>query len=495
MKRLLRVTLLMLVSFTATDAVAAEMTLAAVIDTVISQDPGLKISRMDTAITASDSQRIEGLLDPLATASLSGSKEKLPVSSVFQATDTRTAQIAGSLSKPLGNGDLVSADFTYNRVSQSFANPAIAAQVARFNPAYRNQINLAYRHPLLRGADKPDYNRAITANEASTRASRLQEMVVAHTLALQAINNYYQLASDEIDIRIAGQAVTRAERLLSYQHTREQFGLIERADRLQAEALLAGRKTDLQQAKARRASDLSLLNRLMLRKPDAELTISIASTPLPEPEAFDTLLATALQQRPDLKVLQAQLDADDAQLLIANDGDQSQLDLIAKVGTRTLNSSPATAATQALSINDHFASLSVEYSDVWGRNTARAAMRKAELSRQRILAEQTRSTEQISDQLAAASTALISGAPSLQAARKQAEAESRKFTAEMARYRESRSDTATVVQFEGDLRNAQLRAELQRLSLQLAATQLAWARGDLPPLTTNNKTRVDAWNN
>jgi len=479
MKRLLPVILLASTLFASTQAMAVNMTLDEVIETVISRDPGLKLSRMDTAITAADRQRIDGLLDPVVTAGLTVSKEQTPVASDFQAVETRSAQAAGSIAKPLANGDTLSANFNYNRIGQNFVSP-LAAQLARFNPAYRNQINLSYRHPLLRGADKPDYHQAIRASEAGTDASRLQQQTVIHSLTLQTINNYYQLASDDIDIRIAEQAVTRATRLLGYQQSREQFGLIERADRLQAEALLAARNTDLQQAIARRASDLSLINRLMLRKPDAPLTISIRTTPLPQPESFDALLNAARKQRPELKVLQAQLDAADAQLLIVNDGDQSQLDIIAQLGTRALNGNPATAAAQGLSIHDHFASLSLEYSDVLGRNSTRSAMRKAELTRQRIMADQERSTEQISDQLAAASTTLFSGMPALHMARKQADAESRKFSAEMKRYREGRSDTATLVQFEGDLRNAQLRAELQHLSLQLAARQLAWARGDIP---------------
>ena len=49
----------------------------------------------------------------------------------------------------------------------------------------------------------------------------------------------------------------------------------------------------------------------------------------------------------------------------------------------------------------------------------------------------------------------------------------------MRRYREGRSDTATLVQFEADLRSAELRAELQYLTLLLAERQLAWAKGSL----------------
>ncbi|MDQ6993137.1 MAG: TolC family protein [Mariprofundus sp.] len=478
MKQLLHLILLLLI--TLSQASATEMSLDDIIAEVIHQDDGLKTSRIDTAITTTDHQVLEGLLDPTVAASLSGSREKAPVSSIFQATETNTAQLKASITQPLANGDTLSANFNYNRSSQKFPS-ALAAGFTNFNPAYREQLNLSYRHPLLRGNNRPNYHKAITANDAAIAVTEIQQQVLAHALSLQSINYFYQLASDEINTHIAAQAVVRAKRLLRYQRKREQFGLIEQADRLQAEALLAARQSDLQQAAGRRASDLSLLNRSMHREPDAAIILKIISSPLPLTRSFKKLIATAFSQRPELKLLQAQLTAADAQLEIAREGNQSQIDITAQLGTRALNTAPASAAFQGISPRDHFIALALEYSDQLGRHSSIASIRKAELARQRILTDQLRNREQISDQVAAASTALTSGRPILHLAREQAAAETRKFNAEMRRYQEGRSDTATIVQFEGELRNAALRAELQQLSLQWSAKQLAWAQGEITP--------------
>ncbi|TLS66483.1 TolC family protein [Mariprofundus erugo] len=483
MTRLLRLIAWISLALPATTACANTISLDDVITAVIQHDPGLAINRLDRAIAAADRQRIEGLLDPVVTASMTASQEQTPVASDFQPIETRTAVLAGSVAKPLASGDTVSANINFNRSSQDFISP-LAAQLAKFKPAYRNQINISLRHPLWRGADNPAYLQGITVSDASSEATRIQQQTAEHALALQAINASYKLASDDIDIHIAAQAVERARRLLGYQRSREQFGLIEQADRLQAEALLAARQTDLQQAKARRASDLGLLNRMMHRPDDSPLTVELPASALSPPDGMESMLESAKKKRPELKALQAQLKAADAQLLIASDGDQAQLDLIAQLGTRSLAGTPVTAAARGLSIHDHFASISVEYSDTPGRNSVRAALLKAELARERIVAQQTQTIELISDQLAAAATTLVNGTPALHMAQRQAEAEARKFNAEMKRYREGRSDTSTLVQFEGDLSTAELRAQLQQLTLQLAAMQLAWARGDFPKQST-----------
>jgi|GEM_PF-1626285 len=459
-------------------ATAAEMSLKQVIGTVLAHHPDLNISQIDSAIAATETTRLEGILDPLVTATGTASDEKIPTISDFQPSEQRIGQLSGTISKPLASGGTIGADFNYTRTSQGFRSP-FAANLARFNPSYRNQININYRRPLLKGADRPDYNQALTGARAGVEQANKQRRVVAHNLTLQAINAYYLLASDDINIDIAKQAVRRAKKLLSYQRSRERFGLIEKSDRLQAEALLAARATDLQRARSVRLNDQNKLNRLMLRSADADIVVKHGDRLPALTPSIETAFKQAEQLRPELQVLKAQMQAADAQLAIARDADQMQLDLVAKLGTRALDKAPLSAAAAGFSVHDHFASLSLELSDALGRNTANAAIRKAILQRQRIEAQRISALKQIRDDISAAATAIKSGLPTLALARKQVKAEQRKFRAEMQRYRQGRSDTATVVQFQGELSNAALNAELQELTIELAEKQLAWAQGKL----------------
>ncbi|MDQ6982217.1 MAG: TolC family protein, partial [Mariprofundus sp.] len=259
-------------------ATAEEMSLKQVIQIVLTQHPDLRVSRIDSAIAATETKRVEGILDPVVTASLGASAEKIPTVSDFQPSENRLGSLAATISKPLASGGTLGADFTYTRTSQGFRSP-FAANLALFNPSYRNQININYRHPLLKSTDRPDYNQALINAEAGVAQAEKQRHVVAHNLALQAINAYYQLAADDINISISEQAVKRAKKLLAYQRSREQFGLIEKADRLQAAALLAARKTDLQRSHSARLNHLNTLNRLMLRDADTGITVTSGNQP------------------------------------------------------------------------------------------------------------------------------------------------------------------------------------------------------------------------
>ncbi len=466
---------------TTNPATAAEaLSLKQVIESIINKHPDLQLNQIDRSIALTESLNVEGMLDPVVSANFIASEEKIPVVSDFQASETRIGQLSGTIAKPLASGGTLSANFTYNRISNAYNSP-FAAQLSLFNPSFNNQINASYRHPIFKGADRPDYQQALLVAEAGVEAANKQSLVTMQILSLQAISAFYQLAADDININIAQQAVKRAKKLLNYQRSRENFGLIEKADRLQAEALLASRRTGMQKAKAQRFSNQSILNRLMLRPSSSDISIQSLSDHKIIAPSIKEATAQAQQMRPELQWLHAQMKVANAQLLMALDNDQVQLDVIAEVGTRALATSFVKGLTRGFEANDqrYYASLSFELSDILGRRSTNASIRKAELSRQRLLAQRIQTIEQINDDIASASTSITAGIPTLSLAKKQVLAEQKKFNAEMKRYRQGRSDTATLVQFEGELLNASLNAELQQLTLQLAQKQLIWAQGTL----------------
>ncbi|MDX8401234.1 MAG: TolC family protein [Mariprofundaceae bacterium] len=309
----------------------------------------------------------------------------------------------------------------------------------------------------------------------------MQWRATARQLALQALTAFYRLASDALQARLARESVRRAERVLAWQKRRERFGLGETADRLQAEALLAARRADLARAEAARDADRAALNRLMLRDAAEPLRIDPEADPLPRdfrpisPEELNRALA----RRPEIRAVERQLAAAREQRKIAEDGTRMQLDLVLQAGTRALDTQAAPAFARGLAPKDRFVGLSVEMSDDFGGGRARAALEKALQAEAKLEALHDRARAQLETDLANAETAIRSGLPVLRAARARARAERAKFEAEMARYRDGRSNIATLVQAEEALSAARVQAEMQALALRLAARQRQWALAEL----------------
>jgi len=461
------------------------ISLAEVIHETISKSPDIPLNQLNTDFAKTEQQRINGMLDPNLSMRIGYSDEKEPTTSPFAANQTQSGQFSGSISKPFQDGSSLMGSLNYNRTKFGYPSTVPASFKSTLNPIYQNQIDLTYRYPLLRGHGKPAYHEQMAASKQDERAAIWRVETLKEQLAGQATSLYFQLTADNLALELAKEAVQRSEKLLRYQKMREQFGLIERADRLQAEALLATRRMDLNIAEATATQGKTNLNRLMLRSPDSPLKPSLKGGAFSSDNRYtlslDDLLTEAEKNRPVFRVLEATLDAGNARLTAARNQHETQIDLIGQVGSRALDGKAGTAFGQGFTLNDRFVSLSIELSDTITGNATQASIRQAELNRQKSMLERIQMQESVKSELASALTLLKSTQRTVLSASQRAKAESNKFSAEMKRYREGRSDTATIIQFEGELRAAELQAAIQEVSLILAIHQLELARGTLLP--------------
>ena len=477
-------------------ASAQSISLADVIQETFANNPDIPLSQLGTDFVKADQQRIEGMLDPNVSMRLGYSDEKSPTTSPFAANKTQFGQLSGAVSKPLQNGSTLTGSLNYNRAKLGYPSSVPAAFQSTVNPIYQNQIDLTYRYPLLRGHGNPAYHEQMAASKQDEQASLWRVEMLKEQLAEQATLLYFQLAADNLALKLAKDAVHRAGKLLKYQKMREQFGLIERADRLQTEALLATRRMELSLAESTSEQGRTNLNRLMLRTPDApldpDLNRGLFSTTEPEELSLDELLADAEKVRPAFRAVEASLTASNARLTAARNQHETQIDLVGQVGSRALDSSAGKTLGQGFTLNDRFVSLSVELSDTLTGNTTKASIRQAELARQQAMLERLQLREAVKSRLASAITILNNSHKIVVAANRRAKAETNKFEAEISRYRNGRSDTATLIQFEGELRAAELQAAMQQVSLMLATHQLALARGTMLPALKSGKLEQEA---
>ena len=460
---------------------ALAQSLDEVIHTVISQHPDIALSQINTALAHNEQARVQGLLDPTVSLGVSTSDETTPTTNPFAANQTQISQLHGSIIKPWQDGSSLSANLNYNRTKLNYPSSVPATFRTSINPVYSHQIDLTYRYPLLRGHNNPAYHEQLQISSDNEQAAQWRVQQLKEQLAEQATALYFQLAADDISIRLAKSAVNRAKRLLAYQKKREQFGLIEKADRLQAEALLASRNMAYANAIATRKNSLTTLNRLMLKESGHPITTHITTTKTQHDTLIDlnALLQKAKAQRAIFQALDADEAANQANSHIALDQSDTQLDVIAQVGSRAVSSSAGNTLGQGFTLNDRFLSIGLEVSDSLGGHTSQANIQKVELQRERIALQRVQAIENIKSALSTAITNYQNAKSLIQSSLLREQAERRKFNAEMERYRQGRSDTATIVQFEGDLRTAELQAALQELQMQLASKQISLATGDV----------------
>jgi len=456
-----------------------KLTLDDVLRRVLHQSISLKITRLQKENLKLDRLSIQEQMDNQASITSTLSDETKPTSNPFAPSGTNTALISASILQPLENGARVTLSASYVRSQTIYPSTVPIAFQPSINPTYQQQIDLIYRYPLMKGHDNLAYQATLKQNQANQDASRWQTMVEKEQLAAQVIQLFFQMQANRIAIDTSQDAVLRAKKLLAYQKKREHFGLIEKADRLQAQALLATREMERVNAQATWRNTQTSLNRLMYRPYQTPIQLKLNKQQLQAMPSMQVLQQRALQHRAVFKLLDAQEAAAHALLLAARENDQQQLDVIGQVGTRSLSGSPTTALGQGLTLNNRYLGVSLEWSDSLTPHDVKPSIQKAELALARIQLQRQQASENIKTEISQAMMQYENATMTLASAQKRVVMEKKKFVAEMQRYREGRSDTATLIQFEGALRFAELQSSLQGIQIQWALARMRLATGEL----------------
>jgi len=455
------------------------LSLQDVIQHIFSNNPALNITRLQEKSLKIDHAAIEEQLNPQASIKTTYSDETKPSVSSFAPSGTSIGLLSGSISKPLQDGSLLTLSANYTRSHTAYPSSVPIFFQSTINPTYQQQIDLIYRYPLFKGHDNLAYQAQLKQMDANQHAAHWQVMIQKEQLATQAIQLFFQMQANKIAIDLAHSAVIRAKKILRYQKNRENFGLIEKADRLQADALLAGRNLDWVNAQATWNNSQTSLNRLMHRAYNTPIQLHSGMQLRQYTNNIHSLQIKAQHQRAIFMKLNAQEEAAHALLTQARENDRQQLDVIGQVGTRSLSGVPLTALRQGFTLNNRYLGVGLEWSDSFSQHDVRPNIQKAELALEQVQLQREQALDDINTEISQAMMQYQNARMSQSSAQSKVMLEKEKFKAEMRRYREGRSDTATIVQFEGDLRVAELQSALQQIQMQWALERIQLSTGEL----------------
>ncbi|MDX8378118.1 MAG: TolC family protein [Mariprofundales bacterium] len=461
--------------------VVTTLSLTEALKLAVATHPDIALARMAKRFSQSDSHVQQAQLEDSWQASAVLNSDRTSPSSSFSANETTAWQLAGGWQRQFDDGDQLQFSASYAYSLQHFPTSSFASQLSAINPAYRGQTDIKYRHPLRKGAGLPAYHQSLAAINADVSAAAWQPILAARAIAIRVLQRYFLIASDAVRLQLANEGVARGKRLLRDQRQREMFGLIEKADRLQGEALLARRNMDKQRAISARNRDIRALNRLLLRDPSMPLNIKAlqAIKTSNKTPSVNQALQQAIIHRPELPILAARSQAAQARVQVIEDDLRMQMDLVISVGTRSFDGASFPALMQTTTLNDRVVSIGLELSDTPKKAAANAKIRRAVLNIEKIKLEKNQLLERWRDELNDIISILITERETLLAAQVLVKAEQRQFNAEMKRYRRGASSTAALIQFEGSLDSARTDAEISRISIALAEQRLLLATGQL----------------
>lgn len=389
----------------------------------------------------------------------------------FLGAPADTVSASASVARKLASGASVgvSGNYTYQDSSLSLS-PLLP------NPSHAADLDLNYRLPLGRGAGNPDYVQGLASAEAGEQLAEAQRRSLYDQVADRAAGAFYAAADTRAQLANAHTAVSRAKRLLTYVQSNLRLGIAEQLDLLQARAQLREREAEVRSLEVVWVEQRAALNRLMGTAPGAMFEPRVPDRFPRLTAGIKALTAQAERYSPALLQDRALLKQARATVARARDARKDTVDLVMSVGSRTRTGD---SGEGKLNESDVAGGVSVEYRRALDSRGFDAALYQAQLDR-RIALQNIKTVRADLRYAVASSVAEIAAADrALAGYRASLASERKKYTDALKRYKTGRSDTQLVIQFENDLRRAELNVARKTIDLARKHARLRLLRGTL----------------
>jgi outer membrane protein TolC len=434
---------------------ADSLTFHQVLQTLVDTYPSVQVAVMQTQRARQESLRVESQLGWTLNGFAGAGRD---VSIVFSPTDR--ADIGAGVNRRLSSGGTVGLDASYAREDSGFVfSPGIP------NPSHQTNVDLSYRQPLAKGAGNPEYNQGLVQAEAQLSLARANQRGLYDDLARQAADLYYGASGTLAALRSVERAVERGQRLKRYVQDNAKLGIAEDKDILQADAQLRGRLAERQGLIAVWREQRTQLNRLLNRAFDADFAPVTRENGDAPPEPLDVLMDTTRQYSPALSRAQANLSVADAQIALSRDSQRDQMDVVFSVGSRYRTGD---SSTGSIDDSEAVGGVRFEYSRALDRRGVDAVLRQAMFDRDIALEQIRQVRDDLRYQLSGVLTDIETRTQAVADHRAYVTAEDAKLGEATRRYRQGRTTTEILIQFENDLFTAELQLERQLIELSRA---------------------------
>ncbi len=339
----------------------------------------------DPAITNTQVDQARSIFDPNLNLQNTYQRNQTP-QGVPDATAPSGAAIRGttidnygmglSLSQQKSSGGTASLGVTTNPTR--VASPGLT-----LNPQTPTSVEFGLSQPLLRGFGRNVNLAPIVIARLDTERSFYFLKGTVQEMVRSVVDGYWGLVFARTDIWARRQQIQQLEFAYNYFRDRQRVGLADEGDTAQALVTLANFQANLISARAdllnREAAYLSVIG----WPPDYDLRLVPSTPPTAEKLSYswETLLAYAQEQRPDLIELKIQIEADRQRLLVANNSTLPQLDAVSLYRSNALGGRAPSGdiiSSQAFQFGDVQVGLNLSLPVL--RRNARAILRQQELS-------------------------------------------------------------------------------------------------------------------
>jgi outer membrane protein TolC len=212
----------------------------------------------------------------------------------------------------------------------SVVNERFKPGVFPLNPQTASSMNLGYTQPLLKGSGMPANLAPIVLARIDTERSFFQLKGALQDQMQSVIEGYWNLVAARVVVWAIEQQISQADFALRLATAEQEVGRKDASDRAQASSSLANFRANLIAARNDVLQREAALRNVMGLPPWDDARLVPATEPRFDEVPLDwfELVDLAAQRRPDLVELKLILEADQQQIILANNNALPQLDAV-----------------------------------------------------------------------------------------------------------------------------------------------------------------------
>jgi outer membrane protein TolC len=322
----------------------AKISLAEVIQRVLSSDRDLAVSRINREEAVLNLQGARGAFDPRIGLTSHATRTITPVSSSLGGASNGKLTTKDYNADPQLSGVSPWLGTTY-KLDFSSARQLSNSSFNTLNPQFPTSLNLNLNQPLWRGLRYDDNRHRIQVAKKNIQLSDEQFRQRVIEISTQAVQAYWELEFAFRNLEVQSEAVRLAEQQDASNRRQVEQGLLAPVDVVQTQTQIATFQQNLFSAQTALTSAENGLKSLMLAD-RTDLMWGMALEPEQRPDtridlpALPDALKMALTARPELKQSELSLEVNQLDARLSREQTKPQVDVFATVSTVGLSGYP-----------------------------------------------------------------------------------------------------------------------------------------------------------
>jgi len=330
------------------------------------------------------------------------------------------------------------------------------------NPSDTTNLTLGYRIPLLKGEGNKAYLFSIEKAKIEKQIALLSKNKVREDVTLKLIDIFYVVSILDARLKTSKKSLIRTKKLRHYIKNNINLGLLEKGEILQIDSQIFDLKLEQQRILDLKEQQTIAINRF-LEKPYNTNFEFIHENVATDTVADDELVINnAINHNFDIKISKLQLGLLDTALSLSRDNEKSKLDLVMSVGAQRY---AGTGTTGSVDDIDATGMLRIEYENALDKRTFSSERLQIQIDRQKNKEEQYKLNKDVEYELLGLVRNVNKLKKIVDLSKARNSNENNKYIDILKRYKNGRSETNIVIQFDNERIRSELDYDTERFEL------------------------------